>query len=139
MAPVGPELHWLGERWALVHTSPGPVKGANLSLTTGAEVKGPWSNPMGATIGRKHDPSLFKDDDGSWWMIWGATSIARLKADFSSFASKPVKISPGGDTKKMGHEGCLLHKIGGKYVLFGTGWFSRRDAQGQLQPLLCDR
>ena len=28
-----PELHWLGDRWALVHTSPAPVKGANLSLT----------------------------------------------------------------------------------------------------------
>ena len=22
----------------------------------------------------------------------------------------------------MGHEGCLIRKIGGKYVLFGTGW-----------------
>ena len=77
---------------------------------------------MGEKIGRRHDPSLFKDDDGSWWLIWGATQIAKLKPDFSDFASEPVTIGPSGDMKKMGHEGCLIMKIEGKYVLFGTGW-----------------
>ena len=117
-----PELHWLGDRWALVHTSPSPVKGANLSLSKGEKVGGPWTNPMGASIKRRHDPSLFKDDDGTWWMIWGATSIAPLKKDFSGFAGKPVPIKPSGVTAKLGHEGCLIQKIHGKYVLFGTGW-----------------
>ena len=117
-----PELHWLDDRWALVHTSPSPVKGANFSLTTGMKVGGPWANPMGAKIQRRHDPSLFKDDDGTWWMIWGATSIAPLKKDFSEFAAKPVRIKPSGETAKMGHEGCLIQRIHGKYVLFGTGW-----------------
>ena len=117
-----PELHWLGNRWALVHTSPGPVKGANLSLTKGMKVAPPWSNPMGTSIKRRHDPSLFKDDDGIWWMIWGATSIAPLKSDFSGFTDEPNKIGPSGATATMGHEGCLIQKIHGKYVLFGTGW-----------------
>ncbi|MFT4588562.1 MAG: iduronate 2-sulfatase [Limisphaerales bacterium] len=117
-----PELHWLGDKWALVHTSPSPVKGANLSLTVGREVSGPWANPMGAKIQRRHDPSLFKDDDGTWWLIWGATSIAPLKPGFGDFASKPVEIGPSGATAAMGHEGCLIQKIHGKYVLFGTGW-----------------
>ena len=122
MALWAPELHWLGDRWALVHTSPSPVAGANLSLTAGAEVKGPWENPMGADIGRRHDPSLFRDDDGTWWMIWGATSIAPLTKDFHGFSAPPVNIGPTGETAKMGHEGCLLRNIAGKYVLFGTGW-----------------
>ncbi|MCO8124212.1 sulfatase-like hydrolase/transferase [Stieleria sp. TO1_6] len=117
-----PELHWLGDRWALVHTSPSPVKGANLSLTAGDQVAGPWSNPMGQAIGKRHDPSMFKDDDGTWWLIWGATQIAPIKADFSGLAAKPVAIKPSGDTDTMGHEGCLIQKIHGKYVLFGTGW-----------------
>lgn len=119
-----PELHWVAEmdRWALVHTSPAPVKGANLSLSEGPEISGPWSNPMGAEIGRRHDPSLFKDDDGTWWMVWGATTIAPLKPDFSGFAGESVDIKPSGDTAKMGHEGCLIMKIEGKYILFGTGW-----------------
>ena len=55
-------------------------------------------------------------------MIWGATSIAPLTSDFSDFASGPVTIGPSGEMAKMGHEGCLMQKIGDKYVLFGTGW-----------------
>ncbi len=125
-----PELHWVGDRWALVHTSPSPVAGANLSLTKGAEVAGPWENPMGATIQRRHDPSLFHDDDGTWWMVWGATSIAPLKPDFSGFAAQPANIGPSGEAKAMGHEGCLLHKIGDKYVLFGTGWSTGQMRRG---------
>ncbi|KJF45734.1 beta-xylosidase [Draconibacterium sediminis] len=117
-----PEIHWTGDRWALVHTSPFPHSGANLSLSNGAEPVGPWENPMGEKIARRHDPSLFNDDDGSWWLIWGATQIAKLKPDFSGFEGEPIKIGPSGDTKNMGHEGCLIMKIDGKYVLFGTGW-----------------
>jgi len=125
-----PELHWLGDRWALVHTSPVPVRGANLSLTSGSELKGPWTNPLGASVGIRHDPSLFKDDDGVWWMIWGATEIAPLSKDFTKFAADPVKIGPSGAFAKMGHEGCLIKKIAGKYVLFGTGWSTGQMRKG---------
>lgn len=125
-----PELHWTGSQWAMVHTSPSPVAGANLSLTTGAQIKRPWSNPMGPDVGKRHDPSLFKDDDGTWWMIWGATSVAPLKPDFSAFSARPVKIGPSGESSRMGHEGCLMQKIGRKYVLFGTGWSTGKMRRG---------
>jgi arylsulfatase len=125
-----PELHWLGNRWALVHTSPTPVRGANFSLSAGADPKGPWSNPMGVGIGIRHDPSLFKDDDGTWWMIWGATEIAPLSRDLTKFAAAPVKIGPAGEFARMGHEGCLIKKIAGKYVLFGTGWSTGQMRKG---------
>ena len=125
-----PELHEVDGRWALVHTSPSPVNGANLSLSAGPAVKGPWSNPMGVKIGRRHDPSLFKDDDGTWWLIWGATQIAPLKPDFSDLAAEPTTIGPSGETAKMGHEGCLMRKLGGKYVLFGTGWSTGEMRKG---------
>ncbi|MDQ3331927.1 MAG: family 43 glycosylhydrolase [Planctomycetota bacterium] len=125
-----PELHEVGGRWALVHTSPSPVNGANLALSKGPEIKGPWSHPMGETIGKRHDPSLFRDDDGTWWLIWGATQIAPLKNDFSDGAEPPTTIGPSGETAKMGHEGCLLRKIGGKYVLFGTGWSTGEMRKG---------
>lgn len=127
-----PELHWIDHlgKWAITHTSPAPVKGANLSLSSGNQPIGPWTNPFGESLGRKHDPSLFKDDDGTWYLVWGATEIAPLKADFSGFASPPVKIGPGGETAKMGHEGCLIMKIEGKYVLFGTGWSTGNMRRG---------
>lgn len=125
-----PELHWTGDRWALVHTSPSPVKGANLSLSAGSDLAGPWVNPMGRAIGQKHDPSLFRDDDGVWWLVWGATTIAPLKPDFSGFAGDPVEIRPAGAVDKMGHEGCIILKIHGKYVLFGTGWSTGKIRRG---------
>ncbi|MDF1812993.1 MAG: sulfatase-like hydrolase/transferase [Verrucomicrobiales bacterium] len=127
-----PELHWIDHlgKWALTHTSPGPVQGANLSLSSGPEPVGPWTNPFGKELGRKHDPSLFKDDDGTWYLVWGATEIAPLKPDFSGFAKEPVRIGPGGETAKMGHEGCLIMKIEGKYVLFGTGWSTGKMRRG---------
>ncbi|MDF2376296.1 MAG: sulfatase-like hydrolase/transferase [Verrucomicrobiales bacterium] len=127
-----PELHWIEsmKKWALVHTSPTPVAGANLSLSAGPEVAGPWTNPMGVAIQKRHDPSLFRDDDGTWWMVWGATKIAPLEPDFSGFSGKEIAISPGGDTKQMGHEGCLIMKIEGKYVLFGTGWSTGEMRRG---------
>jgi arylsulfatase len=125
-----PELHWLGDRWALIHTSPSPVRSSNLSLSPGTAPAGPWSNPMGTNIAHRHDPSLFKDDDGTWWMIWGATEIAPLKPDFSGFAAAPARIGPSGEFSQMGHEGCLMRKLGGKYVLFGTGWSTGRMRRG---------
>ena len=125
-----PELHYIDGRWALVHTSPAPVKGANLSFTKGSELKGPWTNPMGVDIERRHDPSLFEDSDGTWWMIWGATTIASLNDDFTGFKAEPVDIGPTGETAKMGHEGCLMRKLGDKYVLFGTGWSTALPRKG---------
>ncbi len=127
-----PELHWIEamNRWALVHTSPSPFKGANLSLSAGADVAGPWTNPMAERIGRRHDPSLFCDDDGAWWLVYGATSIAPLKPDFSDLAAPPTAIRPSGDAAKMGHEGCLIVKIEGKYALFGTGWSTGNMRRG---------
>ena len=125
-----PELHWFDGRWALIHTSPAPVRGANFALSAGKKLEGPWSQPMGTKIGIRHDPSLFRDDDGTWWMIWGATEIAPLKPDLSDFAAAPTRISPSGAMSKMGHEGCLIKKIGGKYVLFGTGWSTGQMRKG---------
>lgn len=125
-----PELHWMHGRWALVHTSPAPVQGANFALSEGQEPKGPWSHPLGESIGRRHDPSLFRDDDGTWWMIWGATEIAPLAEDLRSFRAEPTRIGPTGAFAKMGHEGCLMRKIHGKYVLFGTGWSTGQMRKG---------
>jgi len=63
-------------------------------------------------------------------MIWGATEIAPLKKDFSDFAAAPTRIGPSGETAKMGHEGCLIRKIKGRYMLFGTGWSTGQMRKG---------
>ncbi len=125
-----PEFHFINGKLVLIHTSPSPVNGANMSVASGVEPNRPWKNPMGEKIGKRHDPSLFQDDDGTWWMIWGATTIAPLKSDLSDFSGEAVDIGPAGEMKKMGHEGCLMRKIHGKYVLFGTGWSTQTGRKG---------
>lgn len=125
-----PELHWLGDRWAVVHTSPSPVRGANLALTRGAELRGPWSQPYGTALGHRHDPSLFRNHDGVWWLVWNACLVAPLKADFSGFAADPISIGPSGEETKIGHEGCVIHHVENQYVLFGTGWSTGEMRKG---------
>jgi len=130
-----PELHWINSRWVIVHTSPSPAKGANLSVTEGDVLQGPFVNPMGTAIARRHDPSLFVDDDKTVWIIWGATEIAPLRSDLTALAGEPIRIGPAG--RKMGHEGCLIRKIGGTYVLFGTGWSTDKMRQGTYNLYYC--
>lgn len=140
-----PELHWLGDRWALVHTSPSPVQGANLALTAGSELKGPWQHPMRTALGRRHDPSLFQDDDGTWYLLWQNTLIAPLNHDMTQFTADPVRIDPSGSRpgpngapiSRIGHEGATLRKIAGKYVHFGTAWSTDRGRKGTYNLYYC--
>lgn len=107
-----PEIHWLGDRWALVHC---PKQKANLAISAGPDLKGPWTHPMGEKLGQKHDPSLFQDGD-AWYLLWENTFIAPLKKDFSDFAAEGVRIDPSGSrtnaagkvTTAIGHEGATM-------------------------------
>jgi hypothetical protein len=138
-----PELHWVPamKRWALVHC-PGPK--ANLALTSGPDLRGPWSHPLGARLGHKHDPSLFQDGD-SWWLLWGNTQIVPLDRDFSDFAAAPVRIDPSGSRTNaqgqvksvIGHEGATMIKVGGKYVHLGTAWSTDQGRKGSYNLYYC--
>lgn len=136
-----PEFHWLGNRWALVHC---PGEKANLSLSAGPEMKGPWTHPLGERLGKKHDPSLFKDGN-TWYMLWSNTEIAPLSADFSRFTAEPVRIDPAGSrTNKLGqtksvigHEGATMMKVGDKYVHLGTAWSTDQMRKGSYNLYYC--
>lgn len=136
-----PELHWLGDRWALVHC---PKAKANLAISAGPELKGTWTHPLGAKLGEKHDPSLFKDG-ATWWLLWDNTQIAPLKKDFSDFAAAPVRIDPAGSrtnsrgqTKSViGHEGATMLKVGNHYVHLGTAWSTDVLRRGSYNLYYC--
>lgn len=136
-----PELHQREDgRWAIIFTVPRPLNptvGAGLLLSSGKDLRGPWKSPMGEHIGVRHDPSLFRDDDGTWWVIWGITSVQPLKPDWSDYAGPAVEIHPSGAFPKLGHEGCTIKKIEGKYVLFGTGWSTAKPRQGSYNLYYC--
>jgi xylan 1,4-beta-xylosidase len=131
-----PELFWHQDRWLIAHTSPSPVpQGANLAVSAGPELSGPFIHPMGDAMRGRHDPSIFRDDDGTLYLLWGNTSIAPLKPDLSGFAADPVRIDPS--DRVIGHEGATLRKIGGKYVHFGTAWSTDRMRKGSYNLYYC--
>ncbi|TWT86136.1 Beta-galactosidase [Neorhodopirellula pilleata] len=130
-----PEVHWLGDRWAVVHC---PKQVSSLALSSGKELKGPWSHPMKGSMGPRHDPSLFTDDDGTRYLLWGNTMVAPLSDDLTSYTAEPVRIDPSGSRpgpdgkpiSRIGHEGATMIKVGGKYVHLGTAWSTDQGRKG---------
>ncbi|MEM6689746.1 MAG: family 43 glycosylhydrolase [Planctomycetota bacterium] len=132
-----PEVHWLADkgRWALVHC---PKTVSSLALTDGMDLKGPWTHPMEGNMGGRHDPSLFTDDDGTRYLLWGNTLVAPLDDDLKSYTGKPVRIDPSGSRpgpdgkpiNRIGHEGATMIKVGGKYVHLGTAWSTDKGRRG---------
>ncbi len=137
-----PEVHWLGDRWALVHC---PKKHSSLALTTGGDLKGPWTHPMNGAMGERHDPSLFTDDDGTRYLLWENTLIAPLSQDLTSYTAEPVRIDPAGSRpgpdghpiSRIGHEGATMIKVGGKYVHLGTAWSTDQGRKGSYNLYYC--
>jgi xylan 1,4-beta-xylosidase len=136
-----PELHWLGDRWALIHC---PKAKASFAVSAGAELKGPWTHPLGDKLGDKHDPSLFKDGQ-TWWMTWENGELAPLNRDLTDFAARPARIDPAGSRTNrsgtvktaIGHEGTTLLKVGSKYVFIGTAWSTDEPRKGSYNLYYC--
>ncbi len=142
-----PEVHWIPElgdqgRWALLHC---PAEHCSLALSPGRDLRGPWTHPMGDRLGKHHDPSMFLDNDGVRYLLWGNTLLAPLSRDLSRFTDKPTRIDPssrrlGPDGKpinRIGHEGATMIKINGKYVHLGTAWSTDRMRQGSYNLYYC--
>jgi len=89
---------------------------------------GPWEESSFSPS--LHDNSLFFDDDGRVYMIYGAGKlmIVELKDDFSGIidGSENVCIenasAPAGDEIMLAAEGSQLFKVNGKYFLFNITW-----------------
>ena len=77
-----------------------------------------------------HDNTLFFDDDGKIYMIWGAGKlmVAELEPDFSGVKEGTEKVlienasAPAGDNIMLPAEGSQLFKVNGKYYLFNITW-----------------
>jgi len=137
-----PEVHWMGDCWALVHC---PKKVSSLALSSGTKIEGPWTHPMGKSFGERHDPSLFKDDDQTVYLLWQNTLVAPLSKDLSRYTAEPVRIDPAGSRpgpdgkpiSHIGHEGATIRKIGGRYVHFGTAWSTDQGRKGSYNLYYC--
>jgi len=77
-----------------------------------------------------HDHTIFFDDDGRIYMIWGAGKllIAELKEDLSGIKEGTEQVlienasAPAGPSVGLPSEGSQLFKVNGKYYLFNIAW-----------------
>jgi beta-xylosidase len=77
-----------------------------------------------------HDNTLFFDDDGRIYMIWGNEKImiADLEKDFSGIKEETEYVlienasAPAGTNIMLGAEGSQMFKVNGKYYLFNITW-----------------
>lgn len=103
--------------------------GLNYVFTTDDPDSGEWKRHEFGPV--MHDHSLFFDDDGRVYMIYGGTDIRirEIEPDFSGVKERGVDRmliedvgSPAGDNLMLGGEGSQLRKIDGKYYLMNITW-----------------
>lgn len=112
-----PKLYFLDGKWCVVHTS--NVQASEI-ITTDDLSFANFKIPFVENFGHHHDPTITVDSDGSRWLVSRCAEIQKIKGDMSNFDGKPININPA--DRKMGHEGCQIIKVGGKYIWFGTAW-----------------
>ncbi|MDX1942344.1 MAG: glycoside hydrolase 43 family protein [Saprospiraceae bacterium] len=90
--------------------------------------KGPWERITFEPS--YHDHTIFFDDDGKIYMIWGVKKLTmvELKEDLSGVKEGTERViienasAPAGDNIMLGAEGSQLFKVNGKYYLFNITW-----------------
>jgi beta-xylosidase len=90
--------------------------------------KGPWKKISFSPS--YHDHSLFFDDDGHIYLIYGngRLNILELKEDLSGVIPGTDHVlienasAPAGSNIMLGAEGSQLFKVNGKYYLFNITW-----------------
>ncbi|MGC4074285.1 MAG: family 43 glycosylhydrolase [Nibricoccus sp.] len=121
-----------------------PPGNRGLLRSTTGKPEGPYVNAL-ANDGfwpTDIDASLFEDDDGSVYLVYGGGWIARMNDDLSALAEeprKPVLLNPDMDPKHhastcpprrncsdIGHEGAFLFKKDGKYYLTAADMYDGR-------------
>lgn len=102
--------------------------GKTYIYTTRDIEKGTWN--VSAFRPAYHDHTLFFDDDGKVYMIWGGGKlmIAELKEDLSGVKEGTERVliekasAPAGPNVGLPAEGSQLFKVNGKYYLFNIAW-----------------
>ena len=101
--------------------------GKTYIYTTKNLEKGPWVKHSFAPS--LHDHSLFFEEDGRIYMIYGSgkLNIVELKKDLSGIKPETDRVlienasAPSGN-KGLGAEGSQLFKVNGKYYIFNITW-----------------
>ena len=128
-----PELHYINQNWYIVYSVTG--LGMGMMKSTTGRPEGPYKSvntPDGPLVKQGIDASLFQDDDGKVYFLWGSGMIAQMNKELTALAEKPVQLTPNPpdmdpehhyvqhsckDLNHVGFEAAFLFKKDGKYYL----------------------
>nr|WP_200978068.1 glycoside hydrolase 43 family protein [Echinicola sp. 20G] len=102
--------------------------GKTYIFTTENLENGPWESHTFSPS--YHDHTLFFDEDGKIYMIWGGGKLrmVELKEDLSGVKPGTERVlienatAPSGPNVMLPAEGSQLFKVNGKYYLFNISW-----------------
>lgn len=128
---LAPEIHYMkGTYWITYSMN---WEGAGLLKSTTGKPEGPYID-IGRITLKGVDASLFQDEDGAVYWVYGGGWIARMKDDMTGLAEKPVLLRPETHNKlgdfpaQVGARGAFLFKMNGKYHLACAEYFGRLEA-----------
>ena len=129
-----PEIHYLKGNFYIAYCVTG--LGTGLLRSQSGKPEGPYAsvNTPDAPLTSGIDASLFEDDDGSVYFVYGSGYIAKMKPDLSGLAEKPERLRcvpadtdpehhhpqrpcKPGELDHVGFEGAFLFKRHGRYYL----------------------
>jgi xylan 1,4-beta-xylosidase len=139
-----PEFHYIKRLKNYFITLSMPPGDRGILKSTTGKPEGPYVNALAndGKLAGDIDASLFEDDDGKVYLVYGGAMIARMKDDMSGLAEEPknpVLLDP--DTNPahhsdtcasrrkcldIGHEGACLFKRNGKYYLTAADTYEGR-------------
>jgi len=111
-----PEIHYINNTFWIPFSV--PRHGITLLKSTTGKAEGPYEiaikpdQPLSDGI----DASLFQDDDGTVYSLYGGGWIARMKPDMSGLA-EPYHHLASASGREIGFEGVYLFKDHGRYYL----------------------
>jgi beta-xylosidase len=129
-----PEIHFLKGNFYIPYCITG--LGTHLLKSATGKPQGPYvsATTVNAPLARGIDASLFEDDDGTMYFLFGSGWLARMKKDLSGLAEEPVllRTSPADmdpehhhpsrpcrpdEPDHVGFEGVQMIKVNGRYYL----------------------
>lgn len=132
----GCEIHFIKDTFYFLGRSGGDNKHRDSSPTfmlrsrTG-KAEGPYEF---AALARAV-PTLFEDDDGTVYQMFGdGSQIQKMKPDMSGFEGDPIRLqTTTGAPIGKGDAGATLVKMLGKYVVFATTWNGAHIGPHQIE------
>jgi len=139
-----PELHYIKRLTNYFITLSMPPGGRGILKSTTGKPEGPYVNALAddAFFTSDIDASLFEDDDGTVYFVYGGGWVARMKDDLSGLAEEPRKpkllnpdldpahhadtCPPRRNCSDIGREGAFLFKRDGRYYLTAADTYEGR-------------